>query len=283
MSGTRLVRQIKSTNLPGDLLACWYVGQMGYILKYANITVGIDLYLTDYVDQNVKSKIEPWKRLYPPPVTPLELSECLDYVLVTHSHYDHADPWTLKEFASNKHCKFISPHCMKPLWDSLGIDDNRVLFINNEECLTLGKINIKAFGVAHHTENIDSLGYHENLAYYIEFSDKISAFHGGDFYITKRLLENTAGIAPSIAFLPVNGTSWRRTVADIIGNINTREALDFSRHISAKLLIPSHYDLYEINGENPAIIADLIFREYTEQAYHLPRVGERFIISEKDD
>lgn len=82
-----------------------------------------------------------------------------------------------------------------------------------------------------------------------------------------------------VACLPINGSDWKRKRADIIGNLNAREAADVANEIGADLLIPMHFDLFPHNGENPAHLADYMFTEHFGHKYHVMAPGERFFYS----
>ena len=95
------------TDLTKNQLGIFYLGQVGFIIKYREKYVLIDGYLSDYVDKNCSSELVKWERRYLPPIDAKEL-DFVDYVFCTHSHYDHADPETLKNINSvNKKAKYI--------------------------------------------------------------------------------------------------------------------------------------------------------------------------------
>ena len=80
-------------------VALFYLGQEGFLIKHHDTYLLIDPYLSDYVDQNCCSDNVKWVRRYPAPISAEEF-DFVDYVLCTHAHYDHADPYTLSAIAS---------------------------------------------------------------------------------------------------------------------------------------------------------------------------------------
>lgn len=108
-SGNSLIRKIKESVIPGDMLAIWYLGQEGFLLKANDKYVLTDPYLSDYVDRNCNTENVVWKRNDPSPVQPALLSFA-NYILCSHAHNDHADSDTLTAiYGMNKNVKIIVP------------------------------------------------------------------------------------------------------------------------------------------------------------------------------
>lgn len=54
---------------------------------------------------------------------------------------------------------------------------------------------------------------------------------------------------PDITFICINGK---------LGNMNVEEAVQVAENIGAKINIPSHYDMFASNSENPELFANQI-------------------------
>ena len=122
----------------------------------------------------------------------------------------------------------------------------------------------------------DENGDYECLGYVVRFPGG-SLYHAGDTVEWETMAEELAPLGIDIACLPINGSDWKRKKADIIGNLNAREACDLSQEIGADLLIPMHYDVFAHNGENPAYLADLMWRNCPGAKYHFFAPGERYL------
>ena len=94
--------KILNMELLPNQAALFYIGQVGFIIKYQNTYTMIDGYLSDYVDKNCSSDLVRWERLYPAPIQAENL-DFLDFIFCTHAHFDHADPWTLRKIAEVNH------------------------------------------------------------------------------------------------------------------------------------------------------------------------------------
>jgi L-ascorbate metabolism protein UlaG (beta-lactamase superfamily) len=80
-----------------------------------------------------------------------------------------------------------------------------------------------------------------------------------------------------VAFLPINGTDWERTVDNCIGNMNALDAVKLAVAVPIDLVIPSHYDMMPGNSENPALFAGYMYRHCPQKRFHICALGERFI------
>ena len=65
----------------------------------------------------------------------------------------------------------------------------------------------------------------------------------------------------------------------MVGNMNSREAADLAHDIDADLVIPCHYDMVFQNGEDPLHFAEYMQIYYPERKYHIPSLGERFLLA----
>lgn len=267
---------ILETELSPKQIALFYIGQVGFIIKYKEKYIMIDGYLSDYVDRNCSNELVKWIRLYPAPIKAEEL-DFIDYVFCTHAHFDHADPDTLSTLAKiNKKVKFFVPDAIRNTIESYGIEKNKITGLNHNEKINLfDDTYVTALKSAHEEFHIDENGNYMEMGYKFEFGNT-SLFHAGDGCPYDGLEESLKGC--DILMLPVNGRDYYRTnILDIIGCFDSREALTLSKNIGAKLLIPTHFDLYDVNCLNPAIFVDELQKINKKQAFHIFTPGERYI------
>ena len=268
--------QILQTKLLPDQIALFYIGQVGFIIKFQDKYIMIDGYLSDYVDRNCCRENVIWKRRYPAPIPPEDL-DFVDYVFCTHAHFDHADPDTLSVVARvNTKAKFFASAATSNILENYGITPNRItgLHCHVPEKLT-DTITVTAIPSAHEVLHQNASGDYEEVGYRFQFGD-ITLFHGGDGCPYDGLEQALTGC--NILILPINGRDYYRTqVQDIIGCFDSREALTLARNIGADLLIPTHFDLYDINCVNPSYFVDLQQKMNPQQKYHIFMPGERVI------
>lgn len=267
---------ILDTQLTDKQAALFYLGQEGYLIKYLDKYILIDPYLSDYVDQNCCSELVTWERNYPAPISAEEL-DFIDYVLCTHSHYDHADPWTLSVLAKvNPDAVFIVPEPVKEDILAYGIAVDHMIGAIADQEIVLDGCKIVPVPSAHEELNQDENGNYPELGYKVLVGD-ISIYHAGDCCIYDGLTEKVMNL--DVMMVPVNGRSYyKRYEQDIIGNMTAEEAVILAADTNADLLIPMHYDLYPCNCINPATFLDTLYTMNPFQKFHMFVPGERYII-----
>lgn len=251
-----------------------YLGQTGFVFRLNDVQIAADPYLSDYVDRTVKNVC--WKRNYPPPCTPAELSD-VDLVLLSHSHYDHTDPDTVIPLYHAGNMVFAGPYEVIDLLKSWGFNETRLIALDDMQQFVFKNQTITAVAAAHEQLHIDGDGHIRELSFTLTFENGQSVFFGGDMCLYPGLAAKI--VKPvTAAILPINGRDENRRQLDIIGNLTYREAADLAVCVNAEIMIPTHYDLYDINAEDPELFkADLLAR-YPSQHYRIMQPGESFIL-----
>jgi L-ascorbate 6-phosphate lactonase len=230
-------------------LAITYMGQCGFLLDFSDTRIATDPYLSDYVDKTCSSEKTPWRRLYPPPATLQALRP--DGIIISHSHEDHLDPWTLQPYiALNAACKIAAPapECNK--LKRMGASN--IIYARAEESFFIGSVKITPIPCAHTQLHTDETGRFRELSYILEW-DNIKIFFGGDMSLYDGLHKRLREAECSLLLLPANGGDEERTSKGIIGNIDCSQAALLSATLHVPY-IPMHHDLYTINGCAPGEI-----------------------------
>ena len=269
-----MCRFILNTKLTDHQAALFYLGQEGFLFKYKSTHILIDPYLSDYVDKNCCSDTVTWIRNYPAPIAAEELN-FIDCVLCTHTHYDHTDPYTLAKLAQvNPNASFIVPSFAVDLVSSYGIAKEKIIGAVTNTTIDCGEYSIEPIPSAHEELHKDENGNYMELGYKIFFDD-ISIYHGGDCCLYDGLTDFLKNI--DIMMVPINGRSYYKLKDDIIGNMTMEEAVILAKECNADMLIPMHYDLYNVNCVNPAHFVDHLYTNNPTQKFHMFVPGERFI------
>jgi L-ascorbate metabolism protein UlaG (beta-lactamase superfamily) len=268
--------KILGTKLAEGQVGLFYLGQVGFLIKYNEKYLLIDGYLSDYVDRNCCSEQVHWVRKYPAPIRAEEL-DFVDYVLCTHTHYDHADPDTLSTLAKvNKKAKYIVSAANVKTVASYGVKEADIMGLATDvETVLEQGIGVTAIPAAHEELHQNDKGEYLEVGFRISLGDTV-LFHAGDGCPYEGLAERVRGA--DVLMLPINGRDHYRTkVCDIIGCFDSREAVLFAREVGADLLIPTHFDLYDCNGVNPAHFVDTLKTLHFNQKFHVFAPGERYI------
>lgn len=272
-----LADKIKGCRLLDEQTGIWYLGQEGFLFKNKNKYLAIDPYLSDYVDRNCCEFVK-WSRLYPPPISGDELS-FVNVVLCTHSHYDHADPVTLKEmFEANKELKIVAPAPCLDTVAEYGIDKENIIPAKAFESIEVDGFEVIPVPSAHEELHQDENGDYLELGYVIKVKENSQTyFHAGDMCMYDGLEESLKKYDIDIAFLPINGRDYFRNAADIIGNFNCEEAVLLAKNINAEMLVPMHHDLYEVNCVRPEEFVSAVNKHHPFRKYHIFSPGELYI------
>lgn len=268
-------KEILKKQLTENQIGIFYLGQVGFLLKYREKYILIDGYLSDYVDRNCCSELVHWVRRYPAPLVGDDL-DFVDYVFCTHAHFDHADPDTLSAIArTNKKAKFIVPQAIVSIIEKYDIAENRIQGVCTDKNYILDKdISFTAVPSAHEELHPDGNGGYEEVGYRFIFGD-VTLYHSGDCCMYDGLTEKV--MDTDIMMLPVNGRDYYRNRGDIIGCFDSVEALTLAREAHCKMLIPTHFDLYDVNAVNPAYFVDCQQRINPVQRYHIFMPGEGYV------
>jgi L-ascorbate metabolism protein UlaG (beta-lactamase superfamily) len=105
----------------------------------------------------------------------------------------------------------------------------------------------------------------------------VTICHTGDTVMYDGLVERIRDNQVDMLLAPINGRDYFRTRRDIIGNLSAREAADLAAAAGVRLLIPTHWDLFSGNAENPGHLFEYLARFHPEQPCHYMARGERFI------
>lgn len=220
-----------------------YLGQCGFVISVGGAKLVTDPYLSNIVDSKHYSEKTPWKRAYEPPCALIDVNP--DLVLISHSHDDHMDPWTLGDFRkSGGNCAIAAPAPECGLLEEMGFSN--VIYARAEHAFEIGGFRITPIICAHTEPHVDEAGRFRELSYIIEAEGKKILF-GGDLSIYDGLIERVSRENIDYALIPANGRDEERTANDIIGNTDAAEAAYLAKEWNCTL-IPTHYDLYACNG-----------------------------------
>ncbi len=267
-----LREQILRTEIPDDQLALFYLGQVGFIIKFRGKYLLLDGYLTGGLYDPAKG----WGRYYLPPIKPEDLS-FIDAVFCSHDHLDHTDPQTIAGILSvNDQAKFVIPAAYaQKAAEKYGVPKERLIPAHSAKRLELlPDISVLPVPSAHEELHRDERGDYFEMGYVLDFSG-IRVYHAGDCCLYEGQKE-LVGLV-DIAMLPVNGRSFYRYHRDIIGNMTLEEAVIFAKEAEASLFIPLHFDLFPGNTIPAGYIPEAV-REYAPgMPYKIFQPGERMI------
>lgn len=264
---------LRDVDVPPGAIALCFLGQSGFLLKgHGTGVAAIDPYLSDRAGNDPAfGPPGRWARLYPPPFAPAELDA--DVVLVTHEHADHFDPLTLGPFKER--------HPSAPIVAPRAVSDDAIAAVPGETT------DIEGFKVhavpAAHAVSFTGPGCYgldpERFCGYVVDAAGVRVYHAGDTILHPAIAEAVAALRPAIALVPINGRDAVREDMGIVGNLTIREAGQLCRDVGARFCVPSHHDLFAINGEEETTFVEVMRREFADQEFLILKPGRTLVIS----
>jgi L-ascorbate metabolism protein UlaG (beta-lactamase superfamily) len=226
----------------------WWLGQSGFLLQWRGKHVLFDPYLSDSLTAKYAATDKPHVRMTEPVVAPERL-DFIDVVTSSHKHTDHLDAETLIPLLQkNPNLELIIPEANREfVVDRLRIAAELPRGLDAGQVTKISGFEFHAVPAAHETVAKDAGGRHLYLGYVVQFGGW-TIYHSGDTVRYEGMAESLRRWPIDVALLPINGRSPERRVA---GNLNGGEAARLGRDISARLVIPCHYEMFEFNTARP--------------------------------
>lgn len=268
LSGKTLIADIDNAEIPDGQVGFWWLGQHSFVLKLSGQVIYIDPFLTPTPS-----------RLVPPLITEKEMAHA-DFVLGTHDHGDHIDRAAWPGIADASEAVFVVPEFSRPsIIEDLSLPQTRVVGVDDDTSIEVGEIRITGIAGAHEFLDRDpDTGCFPWLGYMIEASG-CKVYHAGDTVKYEGLEARVTPHAPiDLALLPINGRDAQKLANGIIGNMTYQEAVDLAGTIEARLVVPTHYDMFAGNLEDPKRFTDYLIAKFPKLQAHICQYGERVLV-----
>lgn len=271
-----LLAEIRRTTLSSDSFACWWLGQSGFLIKWAGKHLLLDPYLSDSLTKKYAATDKPHVRMSELVLAPARL-DFIDVVTSSHNHTDHLDGETLIPLRLvNPGLKMLIPEANRDfVAQRIQSETNFPIGIDAGQSIDVQGFKFTAVPAAHEDIDRDGQGRCHYLGYVVQFGG-FTVYHSGDTVLYNGMADLLRPFEVDVAFLPINGCDPKRGVA---GNLDCREAAWLGNAIGAQYVVPCHYDLFEFNT------ADV--REFEKEAaeigvnFKVLKIGEGVIFKEK--
>lgn len=229
------------------------MGQAGFIIRTAGVSIGIDLYLSDSLAAKYQGTRFDHTRMAGIPCDAQQL-RYLDLLLSTHSHTDHMDQETLRHIYQNPEQGaplYICPRAELSKAQTKGAAREKTVGLNVQETLIVetnrkGKCAITATRAAHEVVMQDVWHNDHFLGFLMEM-EGMHIYHSGDCVPFDGLLSFLQSTEIDVALLPVNGRDAERTEGGIAGNFTVEEACELCKTARIPLLVPHHFGMFAFN------------------------------------
>ena len=240
-----------------------WLGQVGFVFEAeGDSTLVIDPYVVDHS-----------YRRFPPPLSAAAIAGlpglCL---LITHAHLDHMDPEVLD--ALDPATSVVAPAGMA--------GEVRARTRANVIALPIGGQHrhgpwwitlVPAKHAMHGGEPYTTSDPDAPLFCGYLIRGPVTIWHAGDTLDCEELRDALRGQVIEVALVPINGRSHEREQQDIAGNTDAAEALALARHVHARRLVPTHWDMFEANLGDPAELIGMIDRGAGDPRVIIPPRG----------
>jgi L-ascorbate 6-phosphate lactonase len=224
------MRTIEQHPLNPNQAALWFLGQAGYIIRSAGVTVTIDPYLSN----SAAATAAEFGRRLPVPIEPEDLR--VDLWIVTHDHLDHLDPETLRRYPHQGDTQFVAARLAARKLQALGVPRGQIQRLDSGEEWTWRDLTVRGvFALPTGADVLDTTGYR------LTFANGRSVYHTSDTAFTPLLLQAAPKLV-EVMLVPING-KW--------GNLNVEQAAELTAAVAPRYVLPNHYDLMALNAENP--------------------------------
>lgn len=221
------------------------LGQAGFRLDLGGTIVLIDPYLSDYAETIEGSAA---RRMIPIVMSPGAVHDT-DWVLITHAHIDHCDPWTLVPLSrASQNCRFMAPATVCKLLEEFGIGRTRLSSAEDNWTCIGPDLHVRAVPAAHPQIQKDQEGRYVCVGYLISFRG-MKIYHSGDTSVDRAIISDLQREGNlDVGFIAVNERNFYRDEQGIIGNMSVRDAFRFAEDIRVQNFVPTHWDMFSLNS-----------------------------------
>ena len=254
-------RELFETHVNRPEPAFTWLGQHSFILTIGTEVVLVDPFLADVPD-----------RLVPPMFEPAAAAGIVSVVCCTHDHLDHLDPVAVTGLTHTTDCHFLAPKACGERMSALGVPADRLLLLDDQESVDFRDLRITGVKAAHEQFKVDEVGHHLFLGLILE-AQGTTMYHAGDTVWWEGLQQRLRTWQLDVAFLPINGRDAVRYRANVMGNMTYQEAADLAGGLEPGLVVPTHYDMFASNSEDPQKFTDYLDAKYPQLNYQIPNLG----------
>lgn len=269
-----LLQDISSVPSDQNRLDLWWLGQSGFLVKWAGHSFLFDPYLSDSLTKKYATTDKPHVRMTARCLDPALLTG-LTFVTASHLHTDHLDAETLLPIAqAHPGLPLFLPGPILPDAQArLGAAPFTYLPLTHGQRHQENGWSIEGVASAHNDLKTDDQGRHHYIGFILRCGP-FTLYHSGDTLWHDALIETLRPIECDLMLLPINGNKPERRVA---GNLNGTEAAALAKACRARLVIPCHYDMFEFNTVTPEEFQQTCTR--LQQPYRILQNGERLTLT----
>ena len=248
------MQEVRDHRVAPGSLTIWWLGQASFLIKSpAGVIAALDPYLTNSCKAGGEGMGINSDRVTPPPLSPEDLVG-IDLYVLTHSHQDHLDPDTLKPYlAAGGRGPFIAPPDTVEALGESGVSEESIVTVWPGKAYTCEDLTLRAtFAIPYGDDDLTHVGY-------------LAAAEGGPtFYFTgdtdyhEILARGVANYDVDVLLTVING---------VFRNLGPAQAARLASEIDARIVVPTHHDLFPDNQAVPRNLRTNLFMYDMQDRY----------------
>ena len=229
------MEEILERYLNPDEVGLWFLGQNSWILKSSDGTrICIDPYLTDWCASKDTGLANEKSRLLPVFIEPEDLD--VNVVILTHSHPDHCDPYTISRLSKKTQMIFVAPWQCLSILKEAGVPQEQIFLLHPLQTFVFNLIEITGmFALPTSHDDLNHIGI------LIKFPNQKTYYNSGDTAFSE-LLYHVREYRPDVASVCINGGYH---------NLSHWDAARVVAAIKPRVAIPAHFDMMPHNLQSP--------------------------------
>ncbi|MDR1349609.1 MAG: MBL fold metallo-hydrolase [Zoogloeaceae bacterium] len=254
---------------PSDALVARWLGHSSLIIELEGKRL-----LVDPVFGNAAPLPGVVRRFVDAPIKRADLPP-LDYVLITHDHYDHLEYATMRALRNREETRFIVPYGVAAHLKKWGVPAERIREVGWGESITEGALTIAAERTIHYSGRTFGRRNTTLWTSYALKGERFRIFISGDSGYGEHFKDIGAAHGPfDLAFIEIDGWNpgWPKT------HMFPQEVIQSYHDIGARAMIPVHWGVFDLArhpwDESIKLVRDLA-REDGKVKLLTPRMGER--------
>lgn len=241
---------------------------------HATLLIGIRGHwlLTDPVFSERLAGVLP--RQVEPALAPSELPP-LDAILISHAHFDHLDPPSLRRLPD---APLLVPSGLPALLPG-DLPQHRVVALDTWQSWTSGELRITAVPAAHGDGRylIDRWHKRTHAGWVIEVGNRTVYFAGDTGYVAAQAQELRRRFQIDVGLIPVGPAGRPHWIEQMRADVHTTPdtALDLFRDTGAQWMVPIHFGtFFNSAGKELPVIEAAVVRHHLERSVRILAVGE---------
>jgi len=172
-------------------------------------------------------------------------------VLITHSHADHADPFTLERLSIKQSATFLGPWQALKVVAEAGIPAERQVLMHPLQTELVGGPGAPAIEVTGTFAEPTDFTDLNHMGFVVKFPGGRVWYNSGDTAKTE-LLEHAKAFKPAMMAVCVNGGYH---------NLSHWEAAEICALVQPEVAVPAHYDMMPHNLQSPAMFRKSLYEK----------------------